>query len=185
MTRNFPLQASRELHLFYDAGASSTQATVVSFYTVPAASITSKNFTQVDVLGYGHAPSVGGYHIDVKLRDILYEAFERDNKGKLKTPLKQNERGMAKLLKEASRVKHVLSANQAAVARVRCDLAFGQRSNIASRSRTWRKTSTLKRPLRDRSLRRPSKICGRGWNCPYGKHWRWLASQRYLSCARV
>jgi hypoxia up-regulated 1 len=125
MTRTFPTEQAKEYHLFYDSGASATTATVVSFYTIPAASITAKNITQLQVLGYGHALSVGGFQIDATLRDILYEAFETEHGSKLKTPLKKNERAMAKLLKEASKVKHVLSANQQAVARVRCSSSLG------------------------------------------------------------
>lgn len=128
MTRTFS-NDTPEHHLFYDAGSSSIRATVVSFQGLQVkdhpASKTSKNATQLDVKSFGFAKAVGGLTFDARIRDILADQFEAKNAG-LEVPLRENHRAMAKLLKEAGRVKQVLSANQEAPSRVRMSrcLAF-------------------------------------------------------------
>lgn len=120
MSRTFAPEQTN--HLFYDFGAGSVRATVVSLKSamVPdleslAAKPALKNATVVNVHGYGYDLDVGGFAFDKAIRDLLKAKFESENPG---TKLDKNERAMAKLLKEASRVKHVLSANNEAVARV-------------------------------------------------------------------
>lgn len=82
-----------------------------------------KNVTSLVVHGNGFDTGVGGYYLDRIVRDIMIEEFE-STKGNKK--LAGDKRAMAKLLKEASRVKQVLSANGASQARVRfaCSRAF-------------------------------------------------------------
>lgn len=114
MTRTFPsAPAKPERHLIYDAGASAIRATVVSFETIQVkvpASIKPKDATQLTVHGLGWSDAVGGFELDHRLRRILAGQFKED--------VSKNDRAMAKFLKEAVRVKHVLSANTAAPARV-------------------------------------------------------------------
>ncbi|KAG8780409.1 lumenal Hsp70 protein [Ceratobasidium sp. 428] len=62
MTRQFP---TKELHIIYDYGTSSTRATLVSFETKLVTSGTKKfpkseNVTQVTVLGSGHDTLASG-----------------------------------------------------------------------------------------------------------------------------
>lgn len=111
-----------ETHLFYDAGASSIRATLASFASVavpdwPGAK-TTHNATQIDILGVGWDRTAGGYTFDSRLRDLLRADFAQGSGKKLKVPVQENERAMAKLLKEAARVKQILSANSEAQARV-------------------------------------------------------------------
>lgn len=115
MTRTFP---KPEYHLFYDAGAGSVKATVVEFSTrqVQADSVLSIGSTQrdavvVDVKGVGWDRSVGGLALDELLRGHLANDFQTRSGSKLETPVTQNKRAMAKLMREANRVKHILSAN--------------------------------------------------------------------------
>ena len=121
MTRTFSNETP-EHHLFYDAGSSSIRATVVSFQGLQVkdhpTSKTSKNATQLDVKSFGYAKAVGGLTFDARIRDMLADQFEAANTG-LEVRLRENHRAMAKLLKEAGRVKQVLSANQQAPSRVR------------------------------------------------------------------
>ena len=53
--------------------------------------------------------SLGGLEIDLRLRDHLAKKF--NEAGKTKKDVFENPRAMAKLFKEANRVKKVLSAN--------------------------------------------------------------------------
>jgi len=59
---------------------------------------------------------LGGLEFALRLRDHLAEVFNAQKK--TKTDVRTNTRAMAKLLKEANRVKHVLSANNEHYAQV-------------------------------------------------------------------
>ncbi|EPQ27490.1 uncharacterized protein PFL1_05028 [Pseudozyma flocculosa PF-1] len=118
-TRTFP---QPEKHLFYDAGSGSVRATVVEFSTqaITADSILSIGNTQkeaivVNVLGAGWDREAGGLKLDLILRDRLAAEFDKQHGSQLSGgTIKTNHRAMARLLKEANRVKHILSANDAA-----------------------------------------------------------------------
>ncbi|KAM0786120.1 hypothetical protein ACM66B_006930 [Microbotryomycetes sp. NB124-2] len=119
MNRQFPPEPKH--HLFYDLGASSLRATVVSFKSAMLPDLYSlaakpdlKNVTSLNVLGVGYDVQVGGFVLDKVVRDLMIDAAAAQGlKG-----LHDNKRAMAKLLKEASRVKQVLSANTEAMARI-------------------------------------------------------------------
>ncbi|KAF8124270.1 HSP70-domain-containing protein [Mycena galopus ATCC 62051] len=106
MTRTFP---TPEYHIIYDAGASSIRATLVSFSTSDTTS-----GTQIAVASVGYDLATGGTELDRRLREILIEAFNT----KHKKDIREDKRGMAKLWKEAGRVKAILSANNDATATV-------------------------------------------------------------------
>lgn len=121
LSRTFPADEP-QYHLFYDAGAGSVRATLVAFKTAmvpdyPGAK-TSKNVTQLEVKGVGYDRTVGGLLLDHRVRELVIEAFESKHAKALSTPVRENPRAMAKLLKEAARVKEVLSANIESAARV-------------------------------------------------------------------
>ncbi|KAK3912914.1 Hypoxia up-regulated protein 1 [Frankliniella fusca] len=96
--------------MFYDMGASSTTATIVSYQVVKTK---ERGFVeshpQASIIGVGYDRSLGGLEIQLRLRDYLAQKFN-DLK---KTPndVFKNPRALAKLFKEAGRVKNVLSAN--------------------------------------------------------------------------
>ncbi|XP_076438402.1 hypoxia up-regulated protein 1-like isoform X8 [Babylonia areolata] len=106
--KNFNTTA--QYYMFYDMGATSTVATVVSYQVVK-----TKEGTRVDsnpqltVKGVGYDRTLGGLEMTLRLRDHLAQVFN----GQKKRPVKVEDspRAMAKLLKEAERVKKVLSAN--------------------------------------------------------------------------
>ncbi|KAJ6478603.1 Hsp70 protein-domain-containing protein [Mycena vitilis] len=106
MTRTFP---TPEHHIIYDAGASSLRATVVSFSTS-----NSTSGTQISVAGVGYDLVAGGTELDRRLREMLIEAFNTKNK----RDIREDKRGMAKLWKEAGRIKAILSANNDATATI-------------------------------------------------------------------
>ncbi|KAF8345169.1 Hsp70 protein-domain-containing protein [Amanita rubescens] len=99
MTRTF---AKPEVHVIYDAGASSIRAMVVQFSTGRERWSSGVEGPQVTVMGVG------------RMREILIESFN----AKHGMDLRQDAKGMAKLWKEAGRVKVILSANSDAIAQV-------------------------------------------------------------------
>lgn len=111
MTRTF--STTPEYHVIYDAGASSTRATVVSFAAAEDPK-TKASHTQINVLGVGHDRNTGGTELDLRLRDILIDSFM----SKHRRDIRKDKRGMAKLWKEAGRVKAILSANSDATSTV-------------------------------------------------------------------
>ncbi|KAL2739178.1 hypoxia up-regulated protein 1 [Vespula maculifrons] len=96
--------------MFYDMGASSTTATVVSYQNVKTK---EKGFVEtnphVNILGVGYDRTLGGLEMQIRLQHYLAKEFDALNK----TPnsIFNSPRAMAKLFKEAGRVKNVLSAN--------------------------------------------------------------------------
>jgi len=96
--------------MFYDMGASHTTVTVVGYST---AKVKDRGYLetvpQLVVKGIGFDTNLGGLEMDFRLRDHLLKAF----KANVKTSgdISKNPRAMAKLLKEARRVRQVLSAN--------------------------------------------------------------------------
>lgn len=124
MTRTF---AKPEIHVIYDAGASSIRATVVQFSTgnldgkKGSAGSSGVEGPQVTVMGVGYDRRTGGIELDRRMREILIESFN----AKHGRDVRQDAKGMAKLWKEAGRVKAVLSANSDAVAQVRNYMSVG------------------------------------------------------------
>ncbi|GMT16780.1 hypothetical protein PFISCL1PPCAC_8077, partial [Pristionchus fissidentatus] len=89
--------------LIYDMGATHITATVAQFYT------DDKKETKMKIIGTGYDRSIGGLEMSRRMREHLRERWEKAEK--TENPLKDNPRGMAKLMAEAERVKQVLSAN--------------------------------------------------------------------------
>ncbi|KAK4052307.1 lumenal Hsp70 protein [Microbotryomycetes sp. JL221] len=109
-------------HLFYDLGSSSLRATVVAFNSAMMPDLYSlaakpdlKNVTALTVHGIGYDVEVGGFVLDKVVRDMM---IDKALENKAFEGVSNNKRAMAKLLKEASRVKQVLSANTEAFARI-------------------------------------------------------------------
>ena len=111
MTRTFSEEP--EYHVIYDAGASSIRATVVAFSSVPGKT-KRDTATSINVKGLGFDRTTGGVEIDRRLRELLINDFNK----KHKKDIRQDKRGVAKLWKEAGRVKAILSANAEATASV-------------------------------------------------------------------
>lgn len=118
MTRTFPTfdpatgEGEKEYHIIYDSGAMSTTASVMAFYQTSylptPKSKTPINTTHVELLGTGWQ-EVGGVMLDLTIQEVLAADFVQKT-GKSK--VREDKRAMAKLQKEAVRVKHILSANQ-------------------------------------------------------------------------
>lgn len=109
MTRSFP---TPEYHVIYDAGASSIRATVVSFSTDKSKGKSAG--TSISVAGVGYDRSTGGTELDRRLREILVENFNT----KYRKDIRKDKKGMARLWKEAGRLKAILSSNSEGMAMV-------------------------------------------------------------------
>lgn len=94
--------------IFYDMGAYHTTASVVSYQMVKD-KVTRETNPVVQVLGVGYDRTLGGLEMQLRLRDYLGKEFNKMKK--TKTDVFTNPRALAKLFKEAGRVKNVLSAN--------------------------------------------------------------------------
>ncbi|KAI9190129.1 lumenal Hsp70 protein [Blastocladiella emersonii ATCC 22665] len=93
-----------QTHIFYNMGASSTSAALVRFEQ-------DRKATKVIVKAVGYDASLGGSTIDASLVKHLEAAFTEKFGSKLTTPLASNPRARTKLLREAARVKTILSVN--------------------------------------------------------------------------
>lgn len=94
--------------VFYDMGAYKTTASVVSYQLVRD-KVTRETNPVIQVLGVGYDRTLGGLEKQLRLRDYLAKEFNKLKK--TKTNVFKNPRALAKLFKEAGRVKQVLSAN--------------------------------------------------------------------------
>ncbi|CAH1103724.1 unnamed protein product [Psylliodes chrysocephalus] len=96
--------------MFYDMGASSTTATLVSYQSVKTK---DKPYVEIHpqstILGVGIDRTLGGLEMQIRLRNYLAKKFNEMKK--TKNDVFKNDRSMAKLFKEAGRLKNVLSAN--------------------------------------------------------------------------
>ncbi|KAI8915453.1 Hsp70 protein-domain-containing protein [Powellomyces hirtus] len=104
--RQFP---QPQYHIFYDMGAGSTVAALVKFHN-PGTTKHSKTL-ELEVQAVGYDASLGGHSVDVKLQHHLANEFKTKFGKKLQGDVFADSRAMAKLLKEAGRVKQILSAN--------------------------------------------------------------------------
>lgn len=94
--------------IFYDMGAYKTSAAVVS-YQLMKDKVTKETNPVIQVLGVGYDRTLGGLELQLRLRDYLADEFNAMKK--TETDVTASPRALAKLFKEAGRVKNVLSAN--------------------------------------------------------------------------
>ncbi|KAI9223605.1 Hsp70 protein-domain-containing protein [Blastocladiella britannica] len=107
MSRKFP---TPQTHIFFDMGAGSSSATLVRFEQ-------ERKATRVTTLATSYDATLGGSTLDAVLADHLGAAFEA-TAVKLATPVSSNPRARVKLLREAARIKSILSVNSQAMASI-------------------------------------------------------------------
>ena len=114
--------AKPEYHLVLDMGAGSTSASVMRFQsrTVKDVGKFNKTVQEVQLLGSGWDRTLGGDALNHLIMDDMISQFVQ-SKGAQKISataegVQKHGRAMAKISKEAERVRHVLSANQNTVA---------------------------------------------------------------------
>ncbi|KAK3899636.1 putative heat shock protein family 70 protein [Staphylotrichum tortipilum] len=107
-----------EYHMVFDMGAGSTKATVMRFQsrTVKDVGKFNKTVQEVQVVGSGWDRTLGGDALNYLIVDDMIAQFAASPKaqkaGVEADSVKAHGRAIAKLTKEAERVRHVLSANQ-------------------------------------------------------------------------
>jgi len=104
--RSKEVESTAQYLMLYDIGASGTEASVVAYQL---GKVNGEVDPQLSVKGHGFDRTLGGLEMDLRLRDLLVKKF--NEKKRTKSDVTKNPRAMAKLLKEANRVKKVLSAN--------------------------------------------------------------------------
>ncbi|XP_044750034.1 hypoxia up-regulated protein 1 [Coccinella septempunctata] len=103
--------------MFYDMGASSTTATIVSFQNTKTKERGyMETHPELNIIGVGYDRTLGGLEMQLRLRDYLGNKFNEVKK--TKNDVFGNNRSMAKLFKEAGRLKNVLSANIQHIAQI-------------------------------------------------------------------
>ncbi|GJJ71741.1 hypoxia up-regulated 1 [Entomortierella parvispora] len=117
MTRTFPKE---QCHIFFDMGAGSTAASLACFQDISVKDVGKYNKTiqQVEIKSVGYDRTLGGHEFDVRLQKFLADKFQEQKGSKISMPVVENQRAMAKLMKEANRVKQILSANTDTMASV-------------------------------------------------------------------
>lgn len=95
--------------MFYDMGSGSTVCTIVTYQTVKTKDAGMQ--PQLQIRGVGFDRTLGGLEMELRLREHLAGLFNEQRKGQSAKDVRENPRAMAKLLREANRLKTVLSAN--------------------------------------------------------------------------
>mmetsp|Transcript_30409 Transcript_30409/g.63681 ORF Transcript_30409/g.63681 Transcript_30409/m.63681 type:complete len:960 (-) Transcript_30409:54-2933(-) len=107
-----------KLYLFYNMGAGSLQVSVVrylSYMRKESKYGKEKRVGAFEVLGSGWDTTLGGASFDARLVDYMAKEFNdvwnaKRNDGQIKD-VREHPRPMAKLMIQANKIKHVLSAN--------------------------------------------------------------------------
>ncbi|KAF1804289.1 heat shock protein 70 family [Mucor lusitanicus] len=116
---NREIGKSAENHIFYDMGAGSTVASIVTFSNVETKDgKISRSAPQLEVRGVGFDRTLGGHELDVRLQQLLVAGFMKANGNRVSTDIKTSSGAMTRLMKEANRVKQILSANTETMASI-------------------------------------------------------------------
>ncbi|KAF7732747.1 Hypoxia up-regulated protein 1 [Apophysomyces ossiformis] len=108
-----------EYHIFYDMGAGSTVASVVSFSTAEVKEgKKTHSAPQLEVKSVGFDRTLGGHEFDIRLLKHLADGFMKKHGNAVKTNIYDSAIAMTRLMKEANRVKMILSANTETTASV-------------------------------------------------------------------
>ncbi|XP_031200445.1 hypoxia up-regulated protein 1 isoform X2 [Mastomys coucha] len=102
--------------MFYDMGSGSTVCTIVTYQTVKTKEAGIQ--PQLQIRGVGFDRTLGGLEMELRLREHLAKLFNEQRKGQKAKDVRENPRAMAKLLREANRLKTILSANVDHVAQI-------------------------------------------------------------------
>ncbi|RMD40796.1 hypothetical protein DV735_g4338, partial [Chaetothyriales sp. CBS 134920] len=114
--------AAPEHHVVFDVGAGSTTATVLRFQgrTIKGAGKRNQTIQEVQVLGTGFDSTLGGDALnDVIVADMLSEFAQQpkvQQRGISENDFLSNPKAIARIWKEAERIRQVLSANSASSA---------------------------------------------------------------------
>lgn len=120
-SRTFPVVnegGKPEYHMVFDMGAGSTKATILKFQgrTVKDVGKFNKTIQEVQVQGSGWDRTLGGDELNYLIVDDMISKFVETPAAKKLSVASESVQGhgraVAKMLKEAERLRHILSANQ-------------------------------------------------------------------------
>lgn len=109
--------AKPEYHMVFDMGAGSAKATVMKFQsrTVKDVGKFNKTVQEIQVMGNGWDRTLGGDALNYLILDDMVQQFVESPAAKKASvtieSVQKHGRAMAKLLKEAEKLRHILSAN--------------------------------------------------------------------------
>uniref|UniRef100_A0A672N6P3 Hypoxia up-regulated protein 1 n=1 Tax=Sinocyclocheilus grahami TaxID=75366 RepID=A0A672N6P3_SINGR len=112
--RRKDINSTAQVLLKANGAVCDTTATIVTYQTVKTKE--SGTQPQLQIRGVGFDRTLGGFEMELRLRDHLAKLFNEQKKSK--KDVRENLRAMAKLLKEAQRLKTVLSANAEHMAQI-------------------------------------------------------------------
>ncbi|XP_038609730.1 hypoxia up-regulated protein 1 [Tachyglossus aculeatus] len=107
--RRKDINATAQNVMFYDMGAGSTVCTIVTYQTVKTKEAGTQ--PQLQIRGVGFDRTLGGLEMELRLREHLAGLFNEQRRARGAPDVRGNPRAMAKLLREANRLKTILSAN--------------------------------------------------------------------------
>uniref|UniRef100_A0A672N833 Hypoxia up-regulated protein 1 n=1 Tax=Sinocyclocheilus grahami TaxID=75366 RepID=A0A672N833_SINGR len=111
---NYGVFRRKDINSTAQVNSVSANATIVTYQTVKTKE--SGTQPQLQIRGVGFDRTLGGFEMELRLRDHLAKLFNEQKKSK--KDVRENLRAMAKLLKEAQRLKTVLSANAEHMAQI-------------------------------------------------------------------
>jgi hypoxia up-regulated 1 len=98
---------SHQTLLIYDVGSTKIQTTVVQYRLSNESKENGPTAVpRMEVIGVGFNPELGGHHLTLKLRELLIDAFRKQHP-RTDGDITSSPQAMAKLLREADRVKQV------------------------------------------------------------------------------
>jgi hypoxia up-regulated 1 len=110
MFRRKEINGTAKNIMLYDMGAQDTTVSIVGYQIVKTKEKGfSETHPQAQILGIGYDRTLGGSDITFRIREYLADQFDALKKGS--KSVREVPRAMGKLLKEAERVKLIMSAN--------------------------------------------------------------------------
>ena len=103
--------------LFYNMGAQDTEVSIVK-YSGLVDPTSNKTYEHIEILAEAYEKNLGGNDLDLVLVNMLAEQFNalKDRQGK--PDIRTTQRPVKRLLKEAVKIKDVLSANKQMVLKI-------------------------------------------------------------------
>lgn len=178
-----------ENHIFYDMGAGSTVASIVSFSTAEVKEgKRTQNVPQLEVKAIGFDRTLGGHEFDVRLQSFLAEKFMENHGAAAGGDIRSSESAMSRLLKEANRVKQILSANTETMASVRICRLFPCRQSTELkqfRSKVFTTILTLRLRSLVQTWKDYVKISWSGYLVLSKRLWKPAEWKRYVANWRI
>ena len=111
-------EAQNHTVLFYNMGGMDTEVAIARYSHLNVSEKSKKLTPYIEILAEAHERDLGSKDLDLVLFDILADKFNALKEREGKPDLRTNPRATKRLLKEAAKIKEVLSANKQASVKV-------------------------------------------------------------------